>query len=66
MYIVGDSLYVFLNASEQPVSITLPRVPSGGVWEHVLDTTDAKAPVATSGPATVQFVERHAVRVYRG
>jgi len=64
--IVGDSLYVFLNASEQAVSITLPPVPGGGAWEHVLDTTDPAAPVARSGPATVQFVERHAVRIYRG
>ena len=64
--IVGDSLYVFLNASPQAVSITLPQVPSGSAWEHVLDTNDPAAPVATSGAATVQVVAAHAVRIYRG
>jgi len=64
--IVGDSLYVFLNASADAVTITLPQVPSGGGWEHVLDTNDPAAPVATSGPATVQRVAPHAVRIYRG
>jgi hypothetical protein len=38
--IVGDSLYVFLNASAQAVTITLPQVPSGAAWEHVLDTNE--------------------------
>jgi isoamylase len=64
--IVGDSLYVFLNASAQAVTMTLPQVPSGGTWEHVLDTNDPAAPVATSGPATVQVVAPQAVRIYRG
>jgi isoamylase len=64
--ITGDSLYVFLNASATPVTITLPRVPSGGVWEHVLDTNDPAAPVATSAPGTVQVVAPQAVRIYRG
>ena len=56
----------FLNASAQAVSITLPQVPSGGAWEHVLDTSAPAAPVATSGAASVQAVEAHAVRIYRG
>jgi hypothetical protein len=57
---------VFLNASPQAVTITLPRVPSGGTWEHVLDTNDPEAPVATSAPATVQVVGPQSVRIYRG
>ena len=64
--IVGDSLYAFLNASSEPVTITLPAVPSGGVWEHVLDTNDPGAPVASSAAATVQLVVPHSVRLYRG
>ena len=64
--IVGDSLYVFLNASAHAVTITLPQVPSGGAWEHVLDTNDPGAPVATSAPATVQAVGAQTVRIYRG
>ena len=64
--ITGDSLYVFLNASAQAVTITLPAVPSGAVWEHVLDTNDPSAPVATSAAETVQPVAPHSVRIYRG
>jgi len=64
--IVGDSLYVFLNASAAAVTMTLPQVPGGGTWEHVLDTNEPAAPVATSGPATVQVVAPQAVRIYRG
>jgi hypothetical protein len=64
--IVGDSLYVFLNASggggdDGPASGPRRRhVGTRAGYERT------GGPVATSGPATVQVVAPQAVRIYRG
>jgi isoamylase len=44
-------IYVIVNGSETPISVTAPAVPNGGIWRRVVDTAeDAPADFAVDGP----------------
>jgi glycogen operon protein len=72
--VFGDTLFIALNASPDPVPFTLPsaetipfRAPASGdyTWELVLDTTQAETKPAPRAPGQiVEGVERSAA-IYR-
>ncbi len=49
--VVGNSLLVLLNASDQAIPFTLPRIDWGEAWETLLDTGAERDPLRVRTPA---------------